>query len=82
MRVENGGKQREDNFGLRNREPARRVGVRRTIADCGFKSKETGVRDQRAVPSWQQAEGNQKSAAFANRRRRGLWRVKKLPPSL
>ncbi len=44
MRVENGGKQREDNFGLRNREPARRVGVRRTIANCGFKSKETGVR--------------------------------------
>ena len=44
MRVENGGKHREDNFGLRNREPARRVGVRRTIADCGFKSKETGVR--------------------------------------
>ncbi len=35
-----------DYFGLRNWEPAPRVGVRRTIADCGFKIKEPGVRIQ------------------------------------
>ena len=27
-----------DYFGLRNWEPARKVGVRRTIADCGFRN--------------------------------------------
>ncbi len=44
----------EDNFGLRNREPARRVGVRRTIADCEFGKAwriEEGVRVQVAASS-------------------------------
>ena len=33
LRPVGGRGQREDNFGLRNKEPARRVGVRRTIAN-------------------------------------------------
>ena len=35
-----------NNFEFRNWEPARRVGVRRTIANCEFKNKNAGVRIQ------------------------------------
>ena len=49
MRVENGGKQREDNFGLRNREPARRVGVRRTIANLKARKQESGEAQSKSM---------------------------------
>ena len=37
-----------DYFGLRNREPARRVGVRRTIADCGFEKAKSAIENDLA----------------------------------